>query len=84
MNLSMIKDMSQSYLSIFFAQWQNARLNKQSANEEAGFDVERDKIQSLDTNIINMTAESLNFRLTKFVASNSARRMGTVFAQKFV
>ena len=35
-----------------FAQWQNARLNKQAANEEAGFDVERDKIQSLDTNIM--------------------------------
>ena len=42
-----------------FAQWQNARLNKQAVNEEAGFDVERDKIQSLDTNIVNMTAESL-------------------------
>ena len=44
-----------------FAQWQNARLNKQAANEEAGFDVERDKI------IVNITAESLNFWLTKFV-----------------
>ena len=33
-----------------FAQWQNARLNKQAAYEEAGFDVERDKIQSLDKN----------------------------------
>ena len=50
-----------------FAQWQNVRLNKQAANEEAGFDVERDKIQSLDTNIVNMTAESLKFWLTKFV-----------------
>ena len=40
-----------------FAQWQNARLNKQAANEEAGFDVERDKIQSLDTNIVNMKHE---------------------------
>ena len=36
-------DMSQTGLLIFFAQWQNARLNKQAANEEAGFDVERDK-----------------------------------------
>ena len=35
--------MSQTGLLIFFAQWQNARLNKQAANEEAGFDVERDK-----------------------------------------
>ena len=49
--------MSQSGL-IIFAQWQNARLNKQAANEEAGFDVEQDKIQSLDTNIVNMTAQS--------------------------
>ena len=50
-----------------FAQWQNARLNKEAANEEAGFDVDRDKIQSLDTNIVNMTAESLNVWLAKFV-----------------
>ena len=50
-----------------FAQWQNARLNKYAANEEAGFDVGRDKIQSLDTNIVNMTAESLKFWLTEFV-----------------
>ena len=42
-------------------------LNKQAANEEAGFDVERDKIQSLDKNIVNMTAESLNFLVDKFV-----------------
>ena len=34
--------------NIFLAQWQNARLNKQAANEEAGFDSERDKIQSLE------------------------------------
>ena len=54
------------------AQWQNARLNKQAANEEAG-DVERDKIQSQDRNIVNMTAESLNFWLLILV---SVRRMG--------
>ena len=41
--------------------------NKEAVDEEAGFHVERDKIQSLDTNIVNMTAESLNFWLTKFV-----------------
>ena len=58
------KNPSQSCLSIFL---QNARLNKQTTNEEAGFDVERDKIQILDTNIVNMMAESLNFWLTKFV-----------------
>ena len=35
-------DMSQIGLSIV-AQWQDARLNKQAANEEAGFHVEREK-----------------------------------------
>ena len=29
-----------------FAQWQNARLNKQAANKEEGFDVERDKMRT--------------------------------------
>ena len=55
-----------SFLNIF-TQWQNARPNKEAVNEEEGFHVECDKIQSLDTNIVNMTAESLNFWLTKFV-----------------
>ena len=32
-----------------FAQWQNARLNKQALKEEAEFEVERKKIQSLRT-----------------------------------
>ena len=32
-----------------------------------GFHMEWDKIQSLDANIVNMMAESLNFWLTKFV-----------------
>ena len=35
-------------------------------NEEVRFHVERDEIRSLDTNMVNMTAESLNFWLTKF------------------
>ena len=38
-------------------------LNKRAANEDAAFDVELDKTQSLDTNVINMT---FNFWLTKF------------------
>ena len=50
-----------------FAPWQNARPNKEAVNKEAGFHVERGKIQSLDRNIVNMTAESLNFWLSKFV-----------------
>ena len=45
-----------------FALWQNARLNKQAANEEAGFDMERNK---MDKNIVNMRVESLNFLVDK-------------------
>ena len=43
------------------------RSKKEAVNEEVGFHVERDKIQSPDTNIVNMTAEPLNFWLTNFV-----------------
>ena len=50
-----------------FAQWQNARPNKEALNEEVELHIERDTIQSLNTNIVNMLAESLNFWLTKFV-----------------
>ena len=38
----------------------STRLNNQAANEESGFDVERDKIQSIDANSVNVTAELLN------------------------
>ena len=51
----------------FFAQWQNARPNKEAVNEEVGLHMKQDKIQSLDTNIVNMMAELLNVWLTKFV-----------------
>ena len=43
--------MSQIGLPIV-TRWQNARLNNQAANEEAGFHVEREKMRSLDTNIV--------------------------------
>ena len=66
-------DMLQS--GLFIAQWQNARLNKQAVNKEAGFDVERDKMQSLDTNIVNMMAS------LREVCKGG---WGTVSAQKFV
>ena len=58
-------EMSQNGPSKIFAQLQNARLNNQAETEEEGFDVERDKILSLDTNIVNVTAESLNFLVAK-------------------
>ena len=57
-----------------FAEWQASRKNKDPSKEEAGFHVELDKIQALDTNIVNMTPESLNLWLTKFV-QRCVRRM---------
>ena len=45
----------------------SARPNKEAVNEDVGFHMERDKIQSLDTTTVNMTAEPLNFWWTKFV-----------------
>ena len=47
--------------------WQSERPNKNPGLEEIGFKAEVEKIQSLETNFVNMTAESLNFWLTKFV-----------------
>ena len=52
----------------YFCTVQNARPNKEAVDKEVGFHVERDKIQSLDTNIVNMMADSaLNFWLTTFI-----------------
>ena len=45
---------------------QNARPNKEAVNEEEG-STWNGTILSLDTNIVNMTAEALNSWLTKFV-----------------
>lgn len=50
-----------------FASWQTTRSNKNPVLEEIGFKADVNKIQSLETNIVNMTADSLNFWLTKFV-----------------
>ena len=51
-----------------FGKCQSSRRNKDANFEERGFEVEVDSIQSLETNIVEMSAESLNFWLTKFVA----------------
>ena len=50
-----------------FREWQNSRNIKYASEEEAGFHVELDTIQSLETCITKMNALSLNFWLTKFV-----------------
>ena len=50
-----------------FAKWQIARVNKVPCIEQRSFKIDIDKVQTLDTNIANMSAETLNFCLTKFV-----------------
>ena len=50
-----------------FSEWQVARVNKNPRIEERSFKIDIDKVQTLDTNIANMSVETLNFWLTKFV-----------------
>ena len=50
-----------------FSEWQIARVNKDSCIGQRSFKIDIDKVQTLDTNIANMSAETLNFWLTKFV-----------------
>ena len=44
-----------------FLEWQNGRENKNPAIEPCAFTTDKSKVQRLDTDIANMTAESLNF-----------------------
>ena len=50
-----------------FLDWQNGRKNKNPAIKPCAFTTDKSKVQCLDTDIANMTAESLNFWLIKFV-----------------
>ena len=50
-----------------FGEWQAGRTNKKACEEESRSAVETSQIQDLETNICDMTAESLNFWLTKFI-----------------
>ena len=49
-----------------FLEWQNGRKNKNLAIEPCTFTTDKSKVQRLDTDIVNMTAESLNVWLIKF------------------
>ena len=50
-----------------FLEWQNGRKNKNPAIEPCAFTTDKSKVQRLDTDIANRTAESRNFWLIKFV-----------------
>ena len=49
-----------------FLEWQNGRKNKNPAIEPCAFTTDKSKVHRLDTDIANMTTESLNFWLIKF------------------
>ena len=51
-----------------FGEWQSSRRNKDANLEERGFKVEVDSIQNLEKSIVEISAESLDFWLTEFVA----------------
>ena len=68
----------------FFVSWQSGRTNKNPGLEEVGFKADVEKVQSLETNIVNMTAESLNFCLTKFCARGLQRGWTAISAYNFV
>ena len=50
-----------------FSEWQRQRENKNPSQEQCSFTFEPENIQSLDTNIVDMSPESVNLWLTKFV-----------------
>lgn len=52
-----------------FGEWQSSRRNKDANLEERGFKVEGDIIPNLETSIVEMSPESLDFWLTKSVAA---------------
>jgi len=50
-----------------FADWQTQHENKDARVEKCSFTFDAAKIQALDTDIVDMSIESLNFWLTKFI-----------------
>ena len=50
-----------------FLKWQNGSKNKNPAIELCAFTTDKSKVQRLDTDIANMTADSLSFWLIKVV-----------------
>ena len=67
-----------------FGAWQSSRRNKDANLVESGFKVEVDSIQNLETSIVEMSAESLDFWLTKFAGEVCKGERRAVSPKKFV
>ena len=50
-----------------YSEWQGTRQNQKASNEQNNSAVDTSNIQDLDVNLCSMSAESVNFWLTKFV-----------------
>ena len=50
-----------------FSEWQATRLIKKASEEQSSSVDDISKIKDLDMNVCNMSAETLNFQLTKFI-----------------
>ena len=50
-----------------FKEWQMTRGNKEATLESCAFSFDSKKVQILDTNIVNLTAETLNFWLLRII-----------------
>ena len=53
-----------------WSEWQNGRRNKNPSLESIGYKTNVSKVQELDTDMKEMTAESLNFWLVRSVLNN--------------
>ena len=49
-----------------FSEWQSTRVNKKASEEPSSCTNDTSQIQDLETDVLDMTAELLNFWLTKF------------------
>ena len=50
-----------------FSEWRSTRVNKKASEEPSSCTNDTSQIQDLETDVLDMTAESLNFWLTKFI-----------------
>ncbi len=67
-----------------FKEWQMTRGNKGASLESCSFSFDCQKVQNLESiNIVNMTTESLNFWLSRFIQSSQSKRR-TISGQNIV
>ena len=64
-----------------WSEWQNGRRNKNTSLESIGYKANVSKVQELDTDMKEMTAESLNFWLVRSVFKSNFLRVSRIERQ---